>query len=117
LHRFNAGAIADFHSQQDTLTWMQSNRGAIGSDAQKPRAAGDSVLTLANQSARNLGLTIKRYEPGGQGLNLWFEQVPFNQVVQWLEALQREYGIIAIEFSASRRDEPGMVDVRVTLKG
>ena len=104
-------------STSPTLSWMQSNRGAIGGDTQKPRAAGDTVLTLANQSARNLGLSIKRYEPSGQGLNLWLEQVPFSQVVKWLEVLQRDYGIIAIEFSASKRDEPGMVDVRVTLKG
>lgn len=117
LHRFNTNAIADWRAQQDTLIWMQSNRGAIGSDTQKPRAAGDTVLALANQSARNLGVTIKRYEPSGQGLNIWFEQVPFTQVVKWLEVLQRDYGVIAIEFSASKRDEPGMVDVRVTLKG
>lgn len=117
LHRFNANAIADLRAQQDTLSWMQSNRGAIGGNTQKDRASGDTVLTLANQGARTLGLTIKRYEPSGQGLNIWFEQVSFSQVVKWLEALQRDYGIVAIEFSASKRDEPGMVDVRVTLKG
>lgn len=116
LHRFNADAIADLRAQQDTLTWMQNNRGAIGSDTQKTRASGDTVLALANQNARNLGLSIKRYEPSGQGLNLWLEQVPFSQVVKWLEALQRDSGIIAVEFSASKRDEPGMVDARVTLK-
>jgi general secretion pathway protein M len=117
LHRFNSNAIADLRAQQDTLAWMQSNRGAIGAGTQKPRAAGDSLLTLANQGARNFGLSFKRYEPNGDGLNLWLEQVPFNQVVKRLDALQRDYGVIAIEFSASKRDEPGMVDVRVTLKG
>jgi general secretion pathway protein M len=117
LHRFNSNAIADFRAQQDTLAWMQSNRGAIGSGTQKTRNADDSLLTLANQGARNFGLSFKRYEPSGDGLNLWLEQVPFNQVIKWLDALQRDYGVIAIEFSASKRDEPGVVDVRVTLKG
>lgn len=117
LHRFNANAIADFRAQQDTLAWMQSNRAAIGNSTQKARAPGDSLLTLANQSARTAGLSFKRYEPSGEGLNLWLEQVPFNQVVKWLEAMQRDYGVIATELTASKRDEAGMVDVRVTLKG
>lgn len=118
LHRFNSGAIADYRAQQDTLQWMRDNRAAIGSGAQKQRDPNTSLLTLANQSARNFGLAFKRYEPNAnQGLNLWLEQVPFNQVVKWLEVLERDYGIVAIEFTASRRDEAGVVDVRIVLQG
>lgn len=118
LHRFNAGAIGDYRAQQETLAWMQANRNAVGSGEVKARAAGDSLLTLANQSARNFGITFKRYEPNGdKGLNLWLEQVPFNQVVRWLDALERDHGIVPVEFTASRRTEAGMVDVRVNLQG
>lgn len=117
LHRFNSAAIADYRAQQETLQWMQDNRGAIGSSEQKQRAPGDSLLTLANQSARNFGFAFKRYEPNANhGLNLWLEQVPFNQVVKWLDVLEREYGIVASELAVSRRDA-GMVDVRVILQG
>ena len=118
LHRFNSEAIADYRAQRETLQWMHDNRAAIGSGAQKTRAPNTSLLTLANQSARGFGLSFKRYEPNAdQGLNLWLEQVPFNQVVKWLDALERDYGIVAVAFNASRRDEAGMVDVRVVLKG
>lgn len=117
LHRFNTGAMADYRAQQDTLAWMQSNRAAIGGSVQKVRSTNDSLLTVANQGARNNGLSIKRYEPNGDALNLWLEQVPFNQVVKWLDALQRDYGVIAAELTVSKRDEAGVVDVRVTLKG
>jgi general secretion pathway protein M len=118
LHRFNADSIAAFQAQQDTLAWMQANRAAIGTAANTQRKPGDSVLTLANQSARELGLAFKRYEPSGErGLNLWLEQVPFDQVVKWLAILERDYGVIAVDFSASRRDEAGLVDVRLILQG
>lgn len=119
LHRFNSDAIAAYRAQQDTLTWMQSNRALIGSSSSgAARKPGDSVLTLANQSARNLGLSFKRYEPNGErGLNLWLEQVPFDQVVKWLDVLERDYGVIAVDFSASRRNEAGLVDVRLILQG
>lgn len=118
LHRFNSGAVADYYSQRETLQWMQDNRTAISTTTQKQREPGSSLLTLANQSARSFNLGFKRYEPNAnQGLNLWLEQVPFNQVVKWLEVLERDYGIVAIEFTASRRDEAGVVDVRVVLQG
>lgn len=118
LHHFNADAIAAYKTQQDTLAWMQSNRGAVGKGGGSLRKPTDSVLTVANQSARPLGITFKRYEPNGErGLNLWLEQVPFDQVVRWLEILERDYGVFAVDFSASRRDEAGLVDVRVNLQG
>lgn len=118
LHRFNSSAIGDYRAQRETLQWMQDNRAAIGQSTQKQRDPGASLLTLANQSARNFGLTFKRYEPNAnQGLNLWIEQVPFSQVVKWLEAMERDYGIVAVEVTASRRDEAGIVDVRIVLKG
>lgn len=117
LHQFHAGAIADYRAQQDTLKWMESNRGAITAGG-APRKPVDSVLTVANQTARAQGLNFKRYEPNGErGLNLWLEQVPFDQVVRWLEVLEREYGVVAADFSASRRDEAGLVDVKLNLQG
>lgn len=117
LHRFNGDAIADYRAQQDTLAWMQNNRGAIGAGAQKVRSPDDSLLTLATRAARGAGINVNRYEPSGDGLNIWLERVPFNQLVQWLDALQRDYGIVATDLTASKRDAAGMVDVRVTLKG
>lgn len=118
LHRFNSDAVAAYHAQQDTLAWMQANRALIGNSSGVARKPGDSVLTLANQSARTMGLSFKRYEPNGErGLNLWLEQVPFDQVVKWLDALERDYGVIAVDFSASRRNEAGLVDVRLVLQG
>lgn len=118
LHHFNADSIAAYRTQQETLAWMQSNRGAINKTSAVARNPGDSVLTVANQSARALGLTFKRYEPNGErGVNLWLEQVPFDQVVHWLEVLERDFGVTAVDFSASRRNEAGLVDVRLNLQG
>lgn len=118
LHRYHSGAIDDYRAQRETLQWMQENRAEVAGSAKKPREPGTSLLTLANQTARTQGLAFKRYEPNAnQGLNLWLEQVPFNQVVKWLVALERDHGVVAVEFSATRRDQPGIVDVRIVLQG
>jgi general secretion pathway protein M len=118
LHGFNANATAAYREQLDTLAWMQANRKLVGAAAPVARKPGESLLTVANQSARGLGLSFKRYEPrGDNGLNLWLEKVPFNQVVAWLGVLEKNYGVVALEFSASRRSEAGLVDVKVVLEG
>lgn len=118
LHHFNSDAIANYRAQQETLAWMQNNRAQVAASTNNARKPGDSVLTVANQTARTLGLSFKRYEPNGErGVNLWLEQVPFDQVIKWLDALERDYGVIAVDFSASRRNETGLVDVRLVLQG
>jgi general secretion pathway protein M len=118
LHEFNKNAVADYRQQQETLAWMQANRGLIGSAGAAVRKPEDSLLSVANQSARSMGLSFKRYEPNGEkGLNLWLEKVSFNQVITWLATLERDYGVVTLDFSASRREEPGLVDVRVVLEG
>jgi general secretion pathway protein M len=118
LHSYHSGARADYLQQTETLAWMQANRPLVGTaTAGKGRPEGESLLSLANQSARDAGLSFKRSEPAGErGLNLWLEKASFNQVVAWLGQLERDYGVVASELSASRRDEPGLVDVRVTLQ-
>lgn len=120
LHRYHSEARAAYAQQTETLAWMQANRGLVNSGAgssAKTRPEGESLLSLANQSARGVGLSFKRSEPAGErGLNLWLEKVPFNQVIAWLGQLEHDYGVVASELSASRRDEAGMVDVRVTLQ-
>lgn len=118
LHRYHNDARADYRQQTETLAWMQANRAQIGTvSAGKVRPAGESLLSLANQGARAAGLSFKRSEPtGDDGLNVWLEKVSFNQVVAWLGQMERDYGVVASELSASRRDEPGLVDVRLTLQ-
>lgn len=118
LHRYHSAARVAWQQQSETLAWMQANRArAAATAAVGTRPAGESLLSLASQGARRMGLTFKRSEPAGErGLNIWLEKVPFNQVIAWLGQLERESGVVASEFASTRRDEPGLVDVRVTLQ-
>lgn len=119
LHRFHTDARADYLAQRETLAWMEANRGNVSSaPAPAARQADQSLLTLANQSARRFGLSFRRSEPSGEtGLNLWLERVPFDRVIQWLGTLEREHGVVAADITASRGDEPGLVDMRIVLEG
>lgn len=116
LHNFSETAQQRYRAQLDTLAWMQANRHLVRSGGGS-RTSDDSLLSIATRTASAMGLDIRRYEPAGTtGLNLWLENVPFEQSVLWLEMLEREQQITTTEFFASRRGE-GRVDIRVVLEG
>lgn len=115
---FSRSAQQDYRAQVNTLAWMEANRHLATARSSAPGRGDETLLTAATQTAAAMSLTIRRYEPAGEnGLNLWLEGVPFAQTMLWLELLERERGIATAEFSARRRAEPGLVDVRVVLEG
>ncbi len=116
LHAWHGEAQRRYLSQLEDLRWMQAQAPAAGVAPVQARPAGQSLLGLVNQLAREHGLNVRRFEPLGEsGIGLWLEQAAFDDTLAWLGAL-RGYGIEIEEFSASRLEQPGNVDVRVTLR-
>lgn len=80
---------------------------------------GRSLLALADATARSGGLeaALKRVEPAGSGrVRVSFEFANFDALVEWVEALSRDFGVEATDFSADRADGVGLVNARVTLQ-
>ena len=111
--------------QQATAQWMQQAAREVAQlRAGRPNAgkvpAGQSLLALVDQSAKNsqLGPAMKRVEPEGQtGVRVWFEQANFDDLVVWLEALQRDYGVHVTTLVVERQEAVGQVNARVGLEG
>ena len=63
-------------------------------------------------------MSFKRYQPvGDSGLSLWLENSAFNQLVLWLERLEKRHGIRVDEISVERAAQDGVVNVRLVLQG
>jgi general secretion pathway protein M len=78
-----------------------------------------SLLALTDQTARQgrLGGALKREEPEGQNIvRVWLEQAAFDDVVEWLDDLQRRFGVSVTNITVDKRDMPGRVDARITLE-
>lgn len=125
--------VADYHDQASSarqnaaelLAWMQQNRQAIRSlseqgntdtsAADKPED-GRALMATVTSTAKEAGLDLQRFEPSGDdAMRVWLEDVPFDQVAQWLEALNSDHGILIDQAALDRRDAPGVVSVRLTL--
>jgi general secretion pathway protein M len=110
--------------QQEDLNWMLlhaaqakdiKTRGANSSADRQ----GKSLLALADVSARGAGLAgaLKRVEPtGGNSVRVSFEIADFDNLINWLDALGRDYGVQVTDFSADKVEGLGLVNARATLE-
>ena len=110
--------------QRQDLAWMRQHLAAAQeAHAQGVRGHADrqgkSLLALADVSARDGGLAgaLKRVEPsGGNSVRVSFEIANFDQLMAWLDALTRDYGVTVSDFSADKVEGLGLVNARVTLE-
>jgi len=110
--------------QQQLANWMQQQSREVRRLRSLARsgasvAGKQSLLALTDQTAKQAGLgsAIKRVEPEGQDkVRIRMEQVVFDDLIVWLEKLQRRQRIRIARISIDRQDTPGRVDARLTLE-
>jgi general secretion pathway protein M len=115
----------DVAEQRALLEWMERSAREVqalrGGRPAGGAASGQSLLALADGSARaqGLGSALQRVEPdGANGVRVWLEQAPFDDVLRWLDKLSSERGVRVSSFATERRaEQPGRVDVRIVLEG
>lgn len=109
---------ADRDRQFELLQYMRSTEQearTLGAGA-PPLPSGQDLLTQVSRSAQQLGVSPNRLQPeGANGVSVWFDNVPFNDLVVWLEQ-QTDQGVTVRQLSVDRQEEPGLVDARVVLR-
>jgi len=110
------------------LAWMNGNAASIrtlagasrvdaGADntIEKPADSG-ALMALVTRSARESGLVLQRFEPGGDNsVRIWMDNVPFADVAFWLETLGSENGVVVDQAALEQTAEAGKVTARLTL--
>jgi general secretion pathway protein M len=77
-----------------------------------PRA----VPAILTDAADTFGLKISRLQPQGNGAQLTLEDAPFDSVLLWIEALQRDDALRLIDLTLTRRPAPGIVGATLTME-
>ena len=81
------------------------------------RATDDRpVNILVTETAATFDLTIRRLQPEGARLRVVLDEVPFDAVILWLEALQRDQGLQVTEVEMTRRPAPGIVNAVLAVE-
>jgi general secretion pathway protein M len=101
-------------AQQELLVWVQknANRAAqLRGSAGKSAVFSGSLPQIVNQTAARLKIAISRMQPQGEELQVWVDQAPFNDVLSWLQALEK-VGVVIKDIDIADADSPGMVKIR-----
>ena len=109
---------ADNADARESLDWMQQavadikNAGASGGAADQAL----SISALVDTTLPNYSLVMQRYQPtGDDSAQLWLEDAPVSQVIAWLVAIERDYGMRLITVAITSADKQGFVKTRVRM--
>ena len=77
-----------------------------------PRA----INVILTETAADFGIAIRRLEPEGQSAALTLDEVGFEPLVLWLDALEQDAGLRLSMIELTRRPVPGVVSARLLLE-
>ena len=88
------------------------------SPAEPESGTSDSrpVPLILTDSAAVFQLVIRRLEAEGAGARVVLEEAPFEQVILWLEVLERDHGLRVSDLEMTRRPAPGVVSTTLALE-
>ena len=119
-HRFADDAALEFRNRESLLAWMQANENrarALNQPQQvQEHVTRESLLSTLTAAALQQEIVIKRFEPGnGNELRVWLENVPFNNLLLWLDILQRLHAVDTGQITVTGQERPGMVSAVIVL--
>lgn len=112
-----AATLAEMRRSAAEVARLRDAGGAKGTVG-KESLPDESLLSLADRTAKEqgLGAALKRVEPEGEGrVRLWFDKVPFEGLMAWLEGLATRHGARVENITLDREETPGLVRARVGL--
>ena len=118
LHRYHESSLVKRDTAFGLLQYMRSSekQARTVSVTKKQRPSGQSLITDISNVAKDQGIQPNRIQPeGGTAVIVWFDNVVFNDLMDWLVLLHGEYGVSVEQISIDRQAKPGLVNARVLL--
>jgi general secretion pathway protein M len=116
-HRDRAEALQQARAQAQQIERAAALI-ATGTSGGRTANLSTSLLTAVDTTSRSpvLGKAPSRVQPEGDSeVKVWIENVPFANVLRWLDQLQTQYAISASSVEIERGDVSGQVSGRLTL--
>lgn len=99
--------------QQALLTWVVENTQRYQQAKRNNGASsGASLSSIVNRTSRANNIIITRMQPQGDELQVWIDEISFNQLLSWLELLASSESLQVKNIDLSLADQQGVVRVR-----
>lgn len=84
--------------------------------ATAPVADDRPLAVIATTTAQDMGLQVRRLQPQGDAVQVVVEDAPFDFVLLWIAALERDHALRLTDLTLTRRTGPGLVAATLTLE-
>lgn len=101
-------------NQTELLDWVQKNANRavqLRSGGNNKTSFVGSLPQVVNQSASRMKIAISRMQPQDEELQVWIDQAPFNDLLSWLQSLEKT-GVSILDIDISESNLPGQVKIR-----
>ena len=99
--------------QQALLSWVEDNTKRYKqAKLTSGSRSGASLSSIVNRTSRQNDIIITRMQPQADDLQVWIDEISFNQLLTWLEQLASREGLRVKNIDLSLADEQGVVRVR-----
>ena len=78
----------------------------------KKKNTNASASSIVNRTSKQFQITLSRIQAQGTSVQVWIDEVPFTQLLQWLDLLATQEGLSVINIDLSVADKSGVVQVR-----
>ena len=101
-------------NQQSLLTWV--NDSAARAQQLRRSTTGNnsfsgSLPQAVNRTTNQHNIAISRMQPQGDELQVWVDQAPFNDVLAWLQTMEK-MGIVILQADIAEADVEGHIKIR-----
>jgi len=98
---------------QELFEYVKINTAQVsGTSTPKKVKATGSLSSVVNRIAGQFQIAISRVQPQGDSVQVWIEEVPFEQLLRWLDNLTHQQGLNVSNIDISSGDKAGIVKVR-----
>jgi len=106
---------------QELLVWMKQSviqlKGKGAGSTTGSKRGSRSLNEVINTSAANAKISISRSQPRDNNqYQIWLDKVAFNNLVDWLQVLTRDFGIAVNSINLVKTDTDGLVRVSITFQ-
>ncbi|WP_299666358.1 type II secretion system protein M [uncultured Psychromonas sp.] len=109
-----AASQQKLQSSEQTLQWVESNANKLvvaGVGNKKTTARKQNLSQLISNTAKRNKIVISRIQNRNGSVDIWINQVEFNQFLKWITALQNQYQIQVNSADLNQDKTQGMVKV------
>ncbi len=100
-------------NDRELVNWLQeqSLRARLLNDSSEGARISGPLTQVVNQTTRGSNIAISRLQPIGENLQVSIEAVSFNDLLVWLDRLEKR-GVTILQSDIVDTDDSGIVQVR-----